>query len=136
MANKLAGTGTTGSSTKQPRANLLMRGDDWKLPSEKLAGLDRIPPSPPGETIREDYLEPLGMTPYRLAKELGITPIAMKEILDGHRAITANTALRLARYWGTTAEFWMNLQARYDLEIEEEKRRGEIAKIRPFAEAV
>ena len=74
-------------------------------------------PVHPGEVILADYLEPLGMSRYALAKALGITQARLGEIIRGRRAITPDTALRLARYFGTTAEFWMGMQAQYDLEV-------------------
>jgi addiction module HigA family antidote len=75
----------------------------------------------PGEVLKEDYLEPMGMTPYRLAKGLGVSPLAVHEILNGKRSITPATALRLSRFFGASAQFWLNLQAAYDLEEEQKK---------------
>jgi addiction module HigA family antidote len=77
---------------------------------------DRIPFPHPGETIREDYLKPLGMSVNKLALELRVPATRMTEIVNGRRGITADTALRLARYFGTSAAFWLGLQADYDLE--------------------
>ena len=74
-----------------------------------------IPVPHPGETIREDVLEPLGMSVNRLAKALGITPTRLNNVVRGRRGITADTALRLARYLGSSAEFWLGLQLEYDL---------------------
>lgn len=74
-----------------------------------------IPAPHPGETIREDVLEPLGMSVNRLAKALGITPTRLNNVVRGRRGITADTALRLARYLGSSAEFWLGLQLEYDL---------------------
>jgi addiction module HigA family antidote len=74
-----------------------------------------IKPPHPGETIREDYLVPLGMSVNRLSEALGIGATRLNEIVRGKRGITADTALRLARYFGTSAEFWLNLQSLYDL---------------------
>lgn len=74
-------------------------------------------PVHPGDVIRHDYLEPLGMSQYALAKALGITQARLGEIVRGRRAITPDTALRLARYFGTSAEFWVGMQAQYDLEV-------------------
>ena len=74
-------------------------------------------PVHPGEVIRLDYLEPLGMSQYALAKALGITQARLGEIVRGKRAVTPDTALRLARYFGTSAEFWSAMQTHYDLEI-------------------
>lgn len=76
---------------------------------------DRIPFPHPGETIREDYLKPLKMSVNRLALELRVPATRMTEIVNGRRGITADTALRLARYFNTTPKFWLNLQASYDL---------------------
>ncbi len=93
-------------------------------------------PIPPGETLREDFLKPLGLTANRLAMELLVPVTRVNDIVRGKRAITADTALRLARYFGTTPQFWMNLQANYDLELAEDGRGGEIAdRIRPHRAA-
>lgn len=70
----------------------------------------------PGEILMEEFLKPLGISQYRLAKEMNVYPRKINEIVHGKRSITADTALRLARYFGTSAELWMNLQALYDLE--------------------
>lgn len=78
---------------------------------------ESIDPIHPGEILREEWLDPLGVTPYRLAKEIAVPPNRITEILNGRRAITAETALRLARYFGTDAQSWLNLQAAYDLDV-------------------
>src|SRR6266545_6271689 len=78
-------------------------------------------PPHPGETIKEEYLVPLGLSVNALAKELGIGAARMNEIVRGRRGVSADTALRLARYFGTTAELWLNLQAFYDLRVTERK---------------
>jgi antitoxin HigA-1 len=83
-------------------------------------------PPHPGETIKEDYLVPLGMSVSRLAKALGVGAARMNEIVRGERGVTADTALRLARYFGTSAEFWLNLQSLYDLRMAERKARARI----------
>lgn len=82
----------------------------------------KIPPVHPGKVLFEDFLEPLGISQYRLAKEMKVYSRKINEIVHGKRSITADTALRLSRYLGTSAELWMNLQALYDLE----KARDEI----------
>ncbi len=82
----------------------------------------RIPPVHPGEVLLEDFLKPLGISQYRLAKEMKVYPRKINEIVHGKRGMTADTALRLSRYFGTSAELWMNLQTLYDLE----KARDEI----------
>jgi addiction module HigA family antidote len=84
-------------------------------------------PIHPGETLREDFLKPLGLTANRLAMELIVPATRVNDIVRCKRAITADTALRLARYFGTTPQFWMNLQANYDLERAEDARGREIA---------
>ena len=77
----------------------------------------KLPPLHPGEILREEFLLPLGISQYRLAKETSVSPRRINEIVQGTRAISADTALRLARFFGTSAQLWMNLQARYDLEV-------------------
>src|SRR3981081_3410642 len=92
-----------------------------------------IKPPHPGETIKEDYLAPLGMSVNQLAKALGVGAARLNEIVRGERGITADTALRLARYFGTSAEFWLNLQSLFDLRVAERKTRGKIErKIKPL----
>jgi addiction module HigA family antidote len=73
-------------------------------------------PIHPGEILMEEFLVPMGITQYRLAKDISVPPRRINEIVHGKRAISADTALRLARYFGTTERFWMNLQTRYDME--------------------
>jgi addiction module HigA family antidote len=93
-------------------------------------------PIHPGETLREDFLKPLGLTANRLAMELLVPATRMNDIVRGKRAITADTALRLATYFGTTPQFWMNLQANYDLDLARDERGPEIAdRIRPHRAA-
>jgi addiction module HigA family antidote len=93
---------------------------------------DRIPFPHPGETIREDFLKPLGMSVNRLALELRVPATRITEIVHGRRSVTADTALRLARYFNTTPKFWLNLQASYDLAVASETRAGEIERsVRP-----
>ena len=75
-----------------------------------------LSPIHPGEILLEDFLKPLGITQYRLAKDIGVTPIRISQIVRGERAITVDTALRLARYFGTSAAVWLRLQVRYELE--------------------
>jgi addiction module HigA family antidote len=81
----------------------------------------RIAPIHPGEILLEEFLHPLGISQYRLAKEITVPARRINEIVHGQRAITANTALRLARYFGTSDRFWTNLQAVYDLETERDR---------------
>ncbi|MEA3440040.1 MAG: HigA family addiction module antitoxin [Chloroflexota bacterium] len=79
----------------------------------------KLPPIHPGEVLLEDFMKPLGLSQYRLAKDIGVTPIRISQIVNGKRSITVDTAMRLARYFGTSAGVWMRLQVRYDLEIAE-----------------
>ena len=81
----------------------------------------KLPPIHPGEILLEEFLVPLGTSQYRLAKDISVPPRRINEIVHGNRSITADTALRLARYFGTSDRFWLNLQARYDLETEKDR---------------
>lgn len=98
----------------------------------RLAGLESIHP---GEILAEEFLEPLGVSQYRLAMAIGVPPRRINEIVHGKRRISADTALRLARYFGTSDRFWMNLQNRYDLEIERDRLGSDLRRIKPFAAA-
>src|SRR5512134_3667133 len=75
----------------------------------------------PGEILAEDFMKPMGLSQYRLAKDIGVPPRRINEIVKGERAITADTALRLGRYFKMSAQFWLNLQTHYDLEQAEER---------------
>jgi addiction module HigA family antidote len=81
----------------------------------------KLSPIHPGEVLLEEFLKPMVLSQYRLAKDTSVPPRRINEIVHGNRAITADTALRLGRYFGTTARFWLNLQARYDLEVERDR---------------
>lgn len=83
--------------------------------------LEKLPPVHPGEVLLEDFMKPLGLSQYRVSKDIGVSPIRISQIVHGKRAITADTAIRLARYFGTSAEVWLRLQARYDLEVAQEQ---------------
>lgn len=80
---------------------------------------DALSPIHPGEVLLEDFMKPLGLSQYRLAHDIGVTPIRINQIVNGQRAITVDTAMRLARYFGTSAAVWLHLQVRYDLEVAE-----------------
>ncbi len=80
-----------------------------------------LQPIHPGEILLEEFLEPLGLSQYRLAKGISVPPRRINEIVHGKRAVTADTALRLARFFGTSDRFWLNLQTRFDLERERDK---------------
>jgi addiction module HigA family antidote len=78
-------------------------------------------PIHPGEILLAEFLDPLALSQYRLAKDISVPPRRINEIVHGARSITADTALRLSRYFGTSERFWLNLQARYDLEVEKDR---------------
>ena len=78
---------------------------------------DRIPPVHPGETLLEDFMKPLGISQSKLARELGVDPRRINEIVNGKRSITVDSALRLEKYFGASAKFWVNLQTSYDLRM-------------------
>ena len=95
-----------------------------------------LPPVHPGEILLEDFLKPLNVTRYRLAKSIGVPQRRIDEICSGKRAITADTALRLARFFGTDAQSWMNLQAGYALECAEITLAGKIEReVKPLKDA-
>ena len=81
----------------------------------------KLSPVHPGEILLEEFLRPLGLSQYRVAKDVSVPPRRINEIVRGSRAVTADTALRLARYFGTSERFWLNLQGRYDLEVEKDR---------------
>lgn len=81
----------------------------------------RLPPIHPGEILLEEFLEPMSLSQYRLAKDINVSPRRINEIVQGKRSITPDTALRLSYYFGLSERFWLNLQTRYDLEVEKDK---------------
>jgi len=85
-----------------------------------------LSPIHPGEILLEDFMKPLGLSQYRLAHDIGVTPIRISQIVNGQRSITVDTALRLARYFGTSASVWLRLQVRYDLEVAESELSDKI----------
>ena len=96
----------------------------------------KLAPIHPGEVLQAEFLEPLALSQYRLAQDLSVPPRRINEIVHGKRAITADTALRLARYFGTTDRFWLNLQARFDLEVQRDLLGARLAKeVRVFDRA-
>ncbi len=92
----------------------------------------KLHPIHPGEILREEYMAPLGLSSNALARELGVTPARINEIVRERRGISADTALRLARYFNTDVQSWMNLQANYDVECAEDAAGRIIAKIKPW----
>lgn len=92
---------------------------------------NKLAPVHPGEVLGLDFLADMGISQNALALAIGIAPGRVNEIVKGKRAVTADTALRLARYFGTSAAFWMNLQARYDLDVAEDKIGEQLGRIRP-----
>ena len=95
-----------------------------------------FPPIHPSEILVTEFLEPMGISQYRLAKDIGVTPRRINEIVHGRRAISADTALRLSHFFGMEAQFWLNLQSRYDMEVAREQLHDKIIKqVRPFSRA-
>jgi len=90
--------------------------------------MKKMRPIHPGEVLNEEFLKPMGISQYRLAKDISVPPRRINEIVHGRRAVTANTALRLGRYFKTTPRFWLNLQAHYDLEVERDKLGNRLAR--------
>ncbi len=86
----------------------------------------KLPPIHPGEILLEEFLNQMGISQYRLAKDIHVPARRINEIVHGKRAISPDTALRLSRYFGLSERFWLNLQARYDLEIEKDRLKGRI----------
>lgn len=94
-----------------------------------------MPPIHPGEILSEEFLVPLGITQHRLAVDIGVPPRRINEIVHGTRRITADTGLRLARYFGMTEQFWMNLQTRYDIELVRDRLGATLDEIHPLVTA-
>jgi len=86
----------------------------------------RLPPIHPGEILLEEFLKPMGISQYRLAKDISVPPRRINEIVHGKRAVSPNTALRLSRYFGLSERFWINLQGRYDLEVEKDRLKDRL----------
>lgn len=93
------------------------------------------PPIHPGEILLEDFIEGFGITQHKLAVSIGVPPRRINEIVHGKRGITADTALRLGKYYGVEAMFWMNLQNQYEIELAEDKSLAEIEQIQPVQAA-
>ena len=92
-------------------------------------------PIHPGEVLIDEFIKPLGVTQHRVAVAIGVPPRRLNENVHGKRGITANTALRLARYFGTSDRFWLNLQSRYELEVEHDRIPDALDQIEPLASA-
>lgn len=97
--------------------------------------MDKLTPIHPGEVLMADFIEPLGITQHKVAVAIDVPPRRINEIVQGKRRITADTALRLARYFGTTDLFWVNLQNRYDLEVERDALGESLDRIEPLRSA-
>ncbi|MCB0430515.1 MAG: HigA family addiction module antidote protein [Flavobacteriales bacterium] len=96
--------------------------------------MTQLPNIHPGEILLQEFLEPLGISAYKLSKDIGIPQTRTSEILKGRRRITADTALRLSRYFGTTAKFWLGLQDDFDLEEERILKERELDRIKSYKE--
>ena len=88
----------------------------------------KLPPIHPGEILLEEFLEPMDISQYRLAKDISVPPRRINEIVLGKRSITPDTALRLSLFFGLSERFWMNLQTRYDIEVEKDRLEDRLAK--------
>ncbi len=98
--------------------------------------MSKLKPVTPGEILLEEFLKPMGLSQYRLAKEVGVPPQRISEIVAGKRAITADTDLRLCRFFGLSNGYWLRAQAAHDTEVAERKLGSELTKIRPWAEVM
>ena len=96
----------------------------------------KLPPIHPGEILLEEFLKPMGISQYRLAKDINVPPRRINEIVHGTRAITPDTALRLSRYFGLTERFWLNIQSRYDIEVEKDRLQDRLEREVTVYEAV
>jgi len=97
-----------------------------------LTTTDKLAPIHPGEVLMEDFIQGFGITQNKLAVSIGVPPRRINEIVHGKRAITADTALRLGKYFGTSAPFWLNLQTHYDLDVAQDRVAGQIEAITPL----
>jgi addiction module HigA family antidote len=97
--------------------------------------MSKLAPIHPGEVLMEDFIEPLGITQHKVAVAIGVPPRRINEIVHGKRRITADTGLRLSRYFGTTDLFWINLQNRYDIEVEKDALGHSLDRIKPLQSA-
>ncbi len=100
--------------------------DRRKVDFSDVASGRRLPPVHPGDVLRDEFLKPMELSVYRLAREVGVSRPRLNDVALGRRAVTTDTALRLGRYFGTTPEFWINLQTRYDLDVAERTLRRRI----------
>lgn len=96
---------------------------------------EKLPPIHPGEILREDFMQPLGLSSHAVARAIGVTPARINEIVRARRGITADTALRLARFFGTSVELWMNLKQRYDLACAKDQLGDALEQIHPMHRA-
>ena len=126
-------TSSGGSASSGPGRHRERR--DHRLPLEGGTHMATLAPIHPGEVLLEEFLVPLEVTQHRLAVSIGVPRRRINEIVYGKRRITANTALRLARFFATTDRFWLNLQTRYDLEIEKDRLGGALDHIQPLQSA-
>ena len=104
----------------------------WTIMTEDRAIATKLTPIHPGDVLLQDFLEPFGLSWYRVARDISVAPRHINQIVHGTRAVTADTALRLGRYFGTSPQFWLNLQSRSDIEVEQD-RLG--ARLRPEVSA-
>ncbi len=99
------------------------------MSSETAGSLEKLPPIHPGEILEEEFLRPMNITQYRLAKSIGVDARRIHAIVNGKRSISAETALLFSRFFGNSAGFWMGLQSQYDLETAEERLAGRLSRV-------
>ena len=100
--------------------------------AKQINSTTKLPPIHPGEILDEEFLQPMGITQYRLAKSIGVDATRIRSIVNGERSISTETALLFSRFFGTSAELWMRLQDRYDREIAEDQMAERLAAITPW----
>ena len=125
----VSGSISNGESSSNGKITQLLKHKLWTITNE-IAEMEKLKNIHPGEILKEEFLTPLEITAYRLSKETFIPQTRISEILKGNRRITADTALRLSKYFGTSAKFWLGLQDDFDLEEENISKQSELDKIR------
>jgi addiction module HigA family antidote len=116
-------------------ANFSVADRSWIITERRAAMAKKLPPVHPGEVLREEFLRPLNLSPYAVARAVGVPRTRIERLANEQTPVTADTALRLGRYFGTSAAFWMGIQTQYDLERAEDELGATLRKIAPAREA-
>src|ERR1700752_94455 len=127
MVNTAFASTNNGESVFGGRMVIVTMWKSWIITKE-IEMTIKLPPIHPGEILFEEFLEPMEISQYRLAKDISVPPRRINEIVLGKRSITPDTALRLSRYFGLSERFWMNLQTRYDIEVEKDRLEDRLQK--------